>query len=546
MMKLPSQSLRFIALLTCVVAMTACNKEREIAGAQIKLHTGESVFQMDQLIPDLAGLTMEYDLGYCITIPNPDIDLSFGIDKMWMEANHSEYSIPLSGLSIPSTFADPLELPFSFSDSLNLFNLHWPDGLESMDYAHVSGTMTLHFTFPEGLPFEKMFLHPFLSMIYLPNYLVIDDLNISGGSVHFENKNGQSRLYFSNPGRWIPREGLDIKMGVKGIRPDGLGLQEDGNRCLRGAFSGYGVFLLYPEDARGDAEGSFNGSLDVSVSFSDLSFDYLHCKLDPDRFEREKTVKVPFPRFKDERIDHFANPCLYVDYQLPKLSDLYYVTQRFFSVKGQETYSTSAISIPYYSHKAFYMAKDDHIGHDGMTVRSYPELSEVFRVLPDSLGVCFSCDALSEYIYPGEVSHFHFASKWRIPLFLTGTYWGKTCNSVEYSIRDLVENAVPGTEITVTVWYDNQQPFAVKCTPVFVDSEGAQHELPDEAFIIEGGDIYSMRTGTFAAHRIAGDKVKDETFFLKLEFGECSDFRLRPNQTLRLGIESIKKTMYVD
>ncbi len=511
------------------------------------LHSAGSSISLEQLMPDLLNLNTGLGFGgYCLTIPNPDIDLSFGIDSMWIDATQREYSIPLPELSIPSSFVDPLELPFSFKDSLILQNLHWPEGLEDFVSASISGTMTIHFTFPEGLQFGRMFLHPFLSKIILPNYLLIDPYDISDQSVHWEWQNGQSVLYFSNPGVWIPREGLDISMKVRRISPDVLGIQEDGNRCLRGLFSGSGVFWLYPEDAQSDAEVLFNGSLTISVSFSDLSFDFLECNLNPDQFETEKTVKVPFPKLKDERIDHFAKPCLFVEYQMPPEGRLYYITQRFFSIKGEESFSTPATGIPFYCPKVLFMAETDAIWREGIEDISYPQLKDIFCVLPDSLGACFSCTGLTRYINPGKVCNFRFSSKWYIPWSLTGTNWGMTCNSVEYPIRDLVDDAVPGTEIIVTVWYDNQQPFSVKCTPVFVDSEGIQHELTDDAFLIEGGYPNNERTGSFAAHWVAGDKVKDEIFFLKLEFGECINYVIRPGLSLRLGIEKIKKTMYID
>ena len=68
-----------------------------------------------------------------------------------MDANQSEYSIPLPELSVPSSFVDPLEIPFSFNDSLILHNLHWPEGLEDFTSSQVSGTMTLHFALPDTL-----------------------------------------------------------------------------------------------------------------------------------------------------------------------------------------------------------------------------------------------------------------------------------------------------------------------------------------------------------------------------------------------------------
>ena len=107
---------------------------------------------MEQLIPELSGLNKEPDFfGYCLVVPNPDMEFSFGIDRMWMDANQSEYSIPLPELSVPSSFVDPLEIPFSFNDSLILHNLHWPEGLEDFTSSQVSGTMTLHFALPDTL-----------------------------------------------------------------------------------------------------------------------------------------------------------------------------------------------------------------------------------------------------------------------------------------------------------------------------------------------------------------------------------------------------------
>ena len=531
------------------MAMVACKKE--IVSAHIQLHMPESVFQLDEMIPELADLTMEPDfMGYCLTIPNPDIEFSFGIDRMWVDSAQNEYSIPLPGLSVPAFFEEPLEWPFSFNDSLILHNLHWPEGLEEIYSASVSGTMTLHFSFPDDLPFDKVFLHPFLSVFYLPDYLYINKYSISEKSMHWEWKKNRSQLYFSNPGMWIPREGLDVSMRVFGINPDALGPQEDGNRCLRGSFSGSGVFWLYPEDARSDAEGSFDGTLTVTVSFSDLSFDHLHCKLDTDLFETEKIVKVPFPKFEDERIDHYDKPCILVAHQTSvtdyDYGPYYHIVQRFFSIKGEETYSTPAIGVPRFNSTVFYMAETDIVWREGWENEPCPKLKDLFCVLPDSLGICVTCDQLAQYLYPGEISRFQYISKWRIPLFLTGTDWDNICYSQEYSIGDLVANAIPGSEITMTILYDNRQPFSVTCTPIFVDSEGIRHELTDQVFLIEGGDLNNIQSGTFEAHKPAGDKVKDESFYIKLEFCESCDLCLKPGQSLHLGLDRIKKTMYLD
>lgn len=534
-----------VALLVSAMTTATCKKV-EIGSVQIKNPIPPVYVSIDQLIPDLSSAKPSSVFLYdCFTAQNPDIDFSFGLDEMWIDAQKNAFPIPFPELYVPASFEDPLELAFSFSEPLIIHHLHWPDALEDYSLSWCTGKLTMHFAFSEDLPFDKIFLHPFLSSFYLPDYLLVQKYSISDPSMHVEYKNGRNMIRFSNPGMWIPREGLDVSMNVSGISLKESDLQEDGTLSLRGTFSGSGVFLLYPDDARNEMGATYNGSLEISISISDVHFDKLQGHLKAELFEREKIVKVPFPRLQDETLDRYDKVSLLVDFQRDHSSDPlgphYHIVQRFFSIGGTETRSSPAIGTSP-GNICLYMPECDAWSREGIDKQSCPGLKDVFSILPDTVGVCVTCDGLSEILCPGRTDHFRYKSTWFIPLFFNGTDWGKEYCSLEYPIETLVDQAVPGSDMEFSGWYENRMPFAIECTPVFIDEEGTHYALESETF-----EISPNGSGTFSFHRFVGNGIQDDKFYIKLIFG-VFDEKSRPlssGQAVQIGFDKLLVKKYL-
>ena len=540
-----------LVLLACLLTMTGCQKEI----ISVLLNTSLPSFntRIEQLIPDISNAVFTREAAYeSFTIKNPDIDFYLGLDSMWIDAQRSDYTIPLPECTIQTSNDAPIMVPFSFSDSLFLHNLHWPDQLKEFSSASCSGTMTIHISFPSELPFEKVLLHPTLTSFVIPDFLYLVPSKLYSHDLTFEAQTDGNHVTVIHSGVEIPREGVDITINEISIKPKAtdLGFQEDGKRFLRGCFRGSGVLVLSPEDARSFAAGNYTANLGISISFSDLRVDNLFGHMNDDMFELQKTVKVPFQRLQDNRLNHYSGACLLVSFSgEPYTYDkfgyssgltYYSFVQRFFSIKDGETFGGPAIGTPYPypGGSVMYLQEEDGIARPGISNENCPKLKKVFSVLPDSLGVCVTCNQTSEYLIPGRTDHFRYSSTWYIPLFFKGTYWGIIFNTQPVDIREMLDNAVPGTEMYFSGKLDNQTPFNAYCTPVFIDDLGYHQEITDAAFEIRAFD--SIDHSTFSFQRTVPKGKKDEYLYLKLEFRECNEDRnVRAGQSIKVAFDKI-------
>ena len=542
----PARNRPAVALLALLLASTltmpACKKEQIATVLFSKPFSNVSV-SIDQLIPDLSTATFSSEyINNCLSVQNPDIDFTFGLGDMWTDAQEYAFPIPLPELSVPPSFEDAIEWPFSFNEPIALHHLHWPDALKEVYSSRCSGTLTLHFSFSGEPPFDKVWLHPFLSEFYLPDYLGVDNYSISEKSMAVEYKNGRVRLHFTNPGMWIPREGLDVTMDVIGLAAGKAEIRGDGTMSLPGSASGSGVFYLYPDDSQSTTGVTYNGSLEVSASISNVHFDMVQGRLKAEMFETKKTVKVPFPRLQDETLNHYNRACLLVDFKRDPdsqpLGTRYNIVQRFFSVGGVQTRTSRAIGT-LLGNTCLYMQEPDGVGREGIDTESCPGLKEVFSILPDTVGVCVTCDELPEYLYPGRNDHLRYKSTWLVPLYFQGTNWGKEYRSMEYPLKTLLENAVPGYDMVFSGRYENTMPVKVECTPVFIDEEGTHNELANHKFI-----IHEFGTGTYSFPRYIFWSIRDERLYFKLKFGEFLDWPVYSGQNLRIMSDKLEVKKY--
>lgn len=516
---------------------TSCQKEEkvELETRNRSLYMNHSV-SLNSLIPELDQMGFDpAHMCYCMFLPVPPLDYSFSIGRTWADAQEIHIPVSSNPITIPDGFPEPVTTQYTMGKSVTIGGFHWPEIVKTIDYAIVSGTLTIHISFPADFPFEKVTLVQF-SRLRLPPCLGIASQDNEEWIVSTDS--GGATVTNRVP-RVIPRTGLDLELQVGGISQRQTQWQraEDGTLALTGTINGFGELMVSPEDATEGVSNVKTIPLDFHLVFSELEFISVSGVLEDPKAE-EIVATVPLPVFADENLNHFTLAEVEAHFTADRSS--FGFDGRFFS-KGNGVSRTSETTEISYPSNFLYLEQWDGIYREGLNQTVCPGLNALVQdPVPAELGVGIRLVRLPNYFYPGQSEHFKLSCEWRVPLILTGANWGKTYKTDPFELSNLFRDAAPGTEVSVVGWVENHQPFDLKCIPVIVDDDGKEHELDEDAIVVKGGATFlNLEKEPFVAHWQMEENPCGHDLYLKFVFGECSSFSLTPDQYFQYGLRGI-------
>ena len=495
---------------------------------------------LNTLIPELDNLPVDpYLFCYCLYVDNPKISYSHTPARAWMKAKETEFTFNSINIPVPESFSpsDDGGVRIWQSKDVTIPDFHAiADDYETVSRGLVEGTLTLHLSYPESIPFNKVTIGRYTS-IRIPPYWRLK--NVSDDKIRIETDSGGSTITLMEP-VVLPKSGLDLVFDVNSFS-DGFGYAQFENGNITGRLSYNGYIHVSSEDYTGGGNETVSFPLSVKISVSDLEC-YTVSGVLKNTNEPEIHAYAPFPRLNDDRLNHF-NKVLATIYTETDNAGYTFESRFASSTKGAMRYS----SVYYPVNATIYMQERDAIYRHELNNNSLGGMNSIVTFpSPDSLAITAKCIGKPEVLNPGKEAHFSLKATWTIPLVLTGSVLQETIESPGFILSKDDLNAPAGTDIVLKGWIRNAQAFNIDITPVIKDSLGKKQVLEEYAFSVGGGGYYNYADQEFSITLKADKAPARKDLYLSITLGTCSYNPIAPNQCILWGIKEIGKEKIVE
>lgn len=536
--------LKLPLLIAILSLLPSCSKEK-IHTERIgwKVYYGGTPIPITSLLPDLEGETISTEGGlYSLAIPFPDSRYSYTPERIWIEPQDFSFSAQM-GVPPSCATSSPVSVPFHTSADLSfLHGLHKGADIETLGYGAVTGTLTVHISYPESLPCDKIRLAAG-SQFILPPFIRVN----TDGCPEVRRSEGSGETYITTTKEFvIPRTGYDFTFECTTASTSDL----TGEHLppLSGRFSCEGVVILSPEDLTDPNYVEWEPSLNISLSTSVIEFTSVSAVTNTPVEKGVISVNVPFPKLSEPALNRFNLAQAKARIQ----TNGFYFSGNFCAKTGADKIETdpfyfSIADIPLNYFYSQPLGSVEYTSHWNLTEYSHKSvngLNDLVKTAPDSIGFYLQATAFPGSFHPGQEYYFDISTTVYIPLMFAGIYWGKTfrTESITIPANDL-KNACPGTVIEITGWVMNRQAFDLKAVPVVVDADGVSHRFEEDAITAEGSRFFTSPNGQkeFYIRWTAESTNRPISIYLEITLETGSYDILAPDQDIIYGIKRISK-----
>lgn len=527
-----------MGLLACAILllMGSCNEPGEPVRTSKLLDGFSRTIPLNSLLPELDEMEVDGNV-YCRYSDVQVFDTTLTTGRVWLPAHTQSNTLTLASFTIPDAFEERIETEAQGTFPVTIPDFQWGDGVIDVEGGSASGTITLHFSYPDDFPFERISLH--YVDILLPRFVGVSA--IEGGQASVNHDSFGSHIYARSP--WeISRTGLDITLAVSGFDTGSRELQGNGLISLIGQLQCNLGISLKPEDARGDVSGTWDRvPLEMGFTTSDIDVVSAFATLEqPDPDEKPICISSPFPALQEEKLNHFRLAQAMVHFESNESVSAGWAFGLFSRRDGVERHTKTFGLTP---GSFFLMEESDASYREGYTFRAVAQMNSLIAdPTPDSVGFLVQHLSQDDFITPQTSCRHKYTVQWRFPLYLAGADWQKDVETERFvlSAKELETN--PGSVIHIGFFLENLQPFSLTGYPVVIDANGKHHPIQEKAFNLPGGTTFLSHTAyhsefDWPAESRAG---RLEVYF-KLKLGECSDYYLIPGQLINYGLTYINK-----
>ncbi len=519
---------RFLCQIIAVsfIFLTSCGKENEVPDRSIQhVSFNISPIAIEDIMPELKEMTVDQDNHcYSFFVPGSTIEYSYTPGRIWVEPLDTTFSTPPGWASNPESPDSAVYASALGSNHVIFKDVHKDDDIISVDSGFASGTMSLRVSLPESSPYDKVWLLPYSGFTVPVGLAERNDsvIRCKGKEIVFLKETA------------ITREGIDLSFECSGYD---AGYNDK-------PFYSNAHLICYPEDFNGGNVDGWEPTLNISFSTSVLEYSKAFAQTRFPLSDEIITTMAPFPKLKEQGLDHFNQAQVEVSYE---------DTDHFFDFKMEFISKTGASvresdSLWVYCRPFHYLFCDtpDAIYREGLYLKSLKGLDDVIKTpAPDSIGIRIH-DIGSQgnsIISPGHTYTFRLSSEWRIPLMLTGSYWGKKLRSPSIKLSEKDIKAPEGSIIYISGWVLNRQPFELKAVPVIVDADGVSHRFEDNAMTADGARAFISQNGEelFTIEWTAEKVSRPIEVYLDMTLGKSSIEAVTPGQDILYGIRTINK-----
>ena len=540
--------IEFLLGIAILSLLPSCGKgkvDTEVKGWKV-FYDGTPI-PITSLLPDLKGQNITSEGGvYSLVIPFPDHRYSYTPSRIWLEPQDTTFTAQVDGFTSTPPFDNPISVHFHSRGNLSFHGLHQGDDIETLGYGSVSGTLTLHISYPESLPFDKIRLAA-NSQFSLPPFIHVENENCPDVVIHGDSGGSSIRTTKEID---IPRNGYDFTLECTNLSAtDMTGLHLP---PMSGNFTSGGTVILSPEDLTDPNDVGWVPSLNISLSTSIIEFTRVSAALNRPFEDEFVSVKVPFPKLSEEKLNNFslAQAKTQVKTDDPSLR----FTGKFSAQTGAEIMETDPFYFSDYPITYFFsqplgsVEYTSHFDLSGYKCISLNGLNDLVKTVPDSIGSRLQVTYFPDSFNPGQEYYSDFSTTVYIPLLYAGTDWGKTIRTENITIpaNDL-KDAVPGTNIIIVGWVMNRQPFELKAVPVILDADGVSHRFEKSAVVAEGSRYFTSASGQkeFTIIWTAEETNRPISIYLEMTLGTGSYEIMAPDQDILYGIKGISKEVEI-
>ena len=507
------------------------------------VHYQTSPIPITKILPDLEGENITSEGGcYSILIQLPDVNYSYNPGRIWLEPQDTTFTAIVEGFNSPSVFDTPAKVPFHSRDNLSFHGLHQGKDVESVGYGPVTGTLTLHISYPETLPFDKITLAA-NSSFNLPSFISLSSENSPGITA-------DRHCIKITEDVEIPRNGYDFTLECTFLSVHSV--SGDTSLPLSGRFESGGAILLSPDNLADSDNMGWTPSLEISLSTSIIEFTEVAATLDYPSDNEVVSVINPFPALSEEGLYDFNLAQIKAHVTTDNLS--YYFSGKYFTQKGEDYRETKPWEFSPYSKNYFFSQALDGVEYIYFDVSDYSRysldgLNDLVKApLPDSIGFSVQVTYFHTFFQPGRDYTINISNRIYIPLMFAGKNWGKTLQTDRITISAKEMEACPGTDFYITGWVMNRQPFELKAVPVIVDADGVNHRFEEDAIIVEGSRYYDSPNGKkeFTVIWTAEQTSRPIDVYLELTLGTSVHELLTPEQDIIFGISHLAKEKIIE
>ncbi len=536
--------IRNIAMTIAILSLLpACEKgkvDTEIVGWHVQYQG--SPIPIASLLPELGGNNITSEGGcYSILIPLPDVKYSYTTERIWLEPQDTAFTAGIEDFTPPEPFDTTAEFRFHSSNNLSFHGLHMGNDVERLYYGTVTGTLTIHISYPESLPFDKITLAE-NSYINLPSFLMVESRNCPA-------ETAASNSLRITEDVVIPRSGYDFTFDCTFLS---VSSPNHISHPLSGSFKSEGTILLSPDDSWDRHDVGWVPSLEISLSTSVVEFTRVIAVLNDPPEDEVVTVRAPFPTLSEQSLNDFN--LAQVKTHVTTNNDSYHFSGKFFAQKGLNYKETQTHEFHPYSHNMFFSQDLNGVDYRYMDVSDYSGMSLnglndlVNAPLPDSIGFSLHVFGFQESFQPGCEYTISISNDMYIPLMFGGKDWGKTVLTDRITITAKEMEALPGTDVYIYGWVMNRQPFELKAIPVIVDADGVSHRFEEDAITVEGSRYFESQNGKkeFHVKWTAEKESRPIDFYLELTLGTGTYEYLTPGQDILFGVSFLRKEKIVE
>lgn len=525
-------SFAFLVLVgSCTKQQTGERRSKELTGKTASI-------PLNSLIPELEGLEVEHSV-YCLSSEPMVFDTTYSTGRYWLPAHTQSGAVNLRSFTISAPFEEAVQTECHADFSVAIPDFQWDDDWVELRSGTAEGTVTLHFSYPESFPFERIYLQ--YADIFTPDFIGLDYANDSPVRIDRHEVHVWSD--------WeIPRSGRDLTMKVSSLRMDSMEVQENGRGTLNGSLVGHMIVSVKPEDAIGDVSGAWDQvPLEIGFSTSDIDLTWVTgstlTQPEPDR--KPVCFLAPFPTLGDSRLNHFSEAQVILESEIDDSGTGAYASEGWkldiFTRRGTRERSFS-VSNPYRG-RYIYVADRNAFGHGEYTEQIAKGLNGlVTDPVPEYVGFTVKNTVRNDLVWPNQTYHRKYSVRWRIPLRLPGVDWQKEIVTEPFILSAKELEAVPGSIIHIGFIFENAQPFELSGYPVVIDADGNHHELKDKAFRVEGGCTLPAGELISDFDWTAEEPSRRIQVYFKLQLGKCSElYGIGPGMGIHYGLTFISK-----
>ena len=527
-----------MGLLACAILMLlgSCTEPGEPVRASKLLDGFSRTIPLNSLLPELDEMEVDGNV-YCRYSDIQIFDTTFTTGRVWLPAHTQSNTVTLASFTIPAVFKERIETEARGTFPVTIPDFQWCDGVIDVEGGTASGTITLHFSYPDGFPFERIYLH--YVDILLPHFVGVS--YIEGGQVSVNHDSFGSHIYARSP--WeIFRSGLDITLAVSGLDTGSRELQENGLISLIGQLQCNLGISLKPEDARGEVSGTWDRvPLEIGFRTSDIDVVSAFATLEqPDPDEKPFCISSPFPALQEENLNHFRLAQAMVHFESNESANSGWAFGLFSRQDGVERHTETFGLAP---GSFFLMEESDASYREGYTFRAVPQMNSLIAdPTPDSVGFFVQHLSQGDFITPQTTCRHKYTVQWRFPLYLSGADWQKEVETERFALSAKELETNPGSTIHIGFYLENLQPFALTGYPVVIDANGKHHPIQEKTFSLPGGTTFLSHTEYHSEFDWPAESParRIEVYF-KLKLGQCSEYNLIPGQLINYGLTYINK-----